>query len=74
MPWWTELSSQERSAQLLDDIRAAEELAAMLPPNSRDRTMIEVTIADLVRELEGIAEERDGSPEPDQPATGEVGT
>ena len=74
MPWWTELSSQERAAQLLDDIRAAEELAATLPPGSRDRTIIDGTIADLTRELGAITEGPTGRPDPDGPEQREEGT
>ena len=47
MPWWDQADDQDTIAWLLRELRAAEDLCAELPAASRDRALIENTIAVL---------------------------
>jgi len=47
MPRWTRPDAQDEIARLLRDIDAAQALCEVLPRGSRDREMVERTMAEL---------------------------
>ena len=61
MPRWDEPDVQESIAHVLRELRAAEELCAELPAASRDRELIERTIAKLNERLAELLQ-ADASP------------
>ena len=56
-PPWDEPTLEDKIATLARELHAAEQLAAVLPPASRDRAMVDVKVDSIRRELRDLITE-----------------